>query len=126
MSDRLTVAHLSAVAQQMPGDPAVDDWGVPAAAIARCEAVVAETPVYQGPRAQAAALFHTLLRLPMLEHSNGPFAIAAAIDLLQYHGIDGKYDALAWANLAVEVAEGRASVSDVLATIRGWTTTPEG
>ncbi len=121
MSDRLTVAHLSAVAQQMPGDPSVDDWGVPAASIARCEAIVAEVPVYQGPRAQAAALFHTLLRLPMLEFSNGPFAIAAAIDLLRYHGVEGKYEPLEWANLAVEVAEGRASVRDVLAAIRAWT-----
>jgi hypothetical protein len=121
VSERLTVGHLSAVAQQMPGQPQVADWGVPAASIARCEAIVAETPVYQGPTGQAASLFHTLLRLPMLEFSNGPFAIAAAIDLLRYHGIDGEFTPTDWARLAVRIVEGQADVDDVHTAITEWT-----
>ncbi|MGW2105116.1 hypothetical protein [Streptomyces sp. NPDC001948] len=121
MNDRLTVGHLSAVAQQMPGHPAIADWGVAAASIARCEAIVAESPVYAGPVGQAASLFHTLLRLPMLEFSNAPFAIAATIDLLQYHGTDCEARPSDWAELAVRVADGQASVEDVHSAIKAWT-----
>lgn len=121
MTDRLTVGHLSAVAQQMPGHPAIADWGVAAASIARCEAIVAESPVYSGPIGQAASLFHTLLRLPMLEFSNGPFAIAATIDLLRYHDVGCEAAPAQWAELATLVADGRASVEDVHSALKAWT-----
>ncbi|MQS17415.1 fic family toxin-antitoxin system, toxin component [Streptomyces kaniharaensis] len=123
MSERLTVGHLSAVAQQIPGNPAIADWGVAAASIARCEANIAESPVYVGPVGQAASLFHTLLRLPMLEFSNALFAIAASLDLLQYHGVECRARPSDWAELAVRVAEGDASVDDVHSAIKAWTAT---
>jgi hypothetical protein len=122
VSKRLTIAHLSAIAQQIPGDPSVDDWGVPAAVIARCEAVVSDMAVYQGARAQAAAAFHTLIRLPMLEHSNARFAALAAMDLLEYHSITAPADWSAWAKLATAVHAGTGSVRDVHETIITWTT----
>jgi death-on-curing protein len=121
VSQRLTVGHLSAVAQQIPGDPSVDDWGVPGAVIGRCAAEISGTAVYQGPRAQAAAAFHTLLRLPMLEHSNVRFAILIAADLLEFHGVTVPRDWSAWTKLAASVESGAADVRDVHEAITSWT-----
>lgn len=122
MTDRLTAGHLSTVAQQLPADPAVDDWGVPDAVAARCEATISGSPVYQGPRAQAAAAFHTLIRLPMLEHSNSLFATLVAADLLAYHDVPTPKDWNTWAALAEQVQAGTARVSDIHRALTDWTT----
>ncbi|MFR9675747.1 fic family toxin-antitoxin system, toxin component [Streptomyces sp. TR02-1] len=121
MSDRLTPSHLSAAAGTLPGDPGVDDWGVPAAVAGRCEAAISGSPVYQGARAQAAAAFHTLIRLPMLEHSNARFATLIAIGILDHHAVTPPTDWSAWAKLASTVEAGTARVSDVHQAITDWT-----
>lgn len=53
-------------------DPAVDDYGMPIAAVARHRGELMAHPVYDGPYARAAALVHTLGRCHWLAASNLP------------------------------------------------------
>lgn len=72
------------------GDPALDDYGVPVAAVACHRAELLETPVYDGPYARAAALVHVLCRCRWLERSNLAVAAATGVMYLEASGVSVK------------------------------------
>jgi hypothetical protein len=71
---KVDLAWILAVAQQIPGDPQVVDYGVPIAAEARHRAEILEHEVYPEPHHKAAALLCQLARNPSLEVRNLLFA----------------------------------------------------
>ncbi|MBZ9644354.1 fic family toxin-antitoxin system, toxin component [Streptomyces sp. PSKA30] len=105
------------------GDPAPDDYGVPAAAVARHRAEFFEQPVYDGPYAKAAALVHTLGRCRWLERSNLAVAAATGVMYLEAVGIAVKPtrdDATALRDLLLDPACTAARIATLL---RSWPTT---
>lgn len=101
-------------------DPAPIDYGVAIAAVERHRAVVAGQDVYDGSIARAAALTHTLGRLPWLERSNLRVAVAVAHGYLQASGVPVKLDQERVTALAVELRRPAATASDIAAVLRTW------
>ncbi|MBZ9643174.1 fic family toxin-antitoxin system, toxin component [Streptomyces sp. PSKA30] len=105
------------------GDPAPDDYGVPAGAVARHRAEFFEQPVYDGPYARAAALVHTLGRCRWLERSNLAVAAATGVMYLEAVGIAVKptrEDATALRDLLLDPA---CTAVRIAALLRSWPTT---
>ncbi|MFG2790237.1 fic family toxin-antitoxin system, toxin component [Streptomyces sp. NPDC048419] len=108
--------------QKTPGDPQVTDWGALVAAVARHEAEIFDVPVYDSPHARAAALLQLLIHVPALERSNALFASAVAYAYLVASGLKVATSPVQVRDLARLVKSGEATVHDIAAELRGWTT----
>ncbi|MFI6558765.1 fic family toxin-antitoxin system, toxin component [Streptomyces sp. NPDC050534] len=108
--------------QKTPGDPQVTDWGALVAAVARHEAEIFDVPVYDSPHARAAALLQLLIHVPALERSNALFACAVAYAYLVASGLKVATSPVQVRDLARLVKSGDATVHDIAAELRGWTT----
>ncbi|MGA5499305.1 hypothetical protein ACPCSP_33840 [Streptomyces cinereoruber] len=75
------------VAQQIPGDPQVVDYGVPVAAEARHRAEILDREVYPEPHHKAAVLLCELARNPSLEMRNLLFAATVTAAYLSACGM---------------------------------------
>ncbi|MFQ6196780.1 fic family toxin-antitoxin system, toxin component [Streptomyces sp. NPDC000405] len=101
-------------------DPAPEDYGVPIAAIERHRAVLAGQDVYNGAYARAAALAHTLGRLPWLERSNLRVAIGVAQGYLGASGFELKLTQQKVTALANELKKPESTAATVAAVLRTW------
>ncbi|MFC5147355.1 fic family toxin-antitoxin system, toxin component [Streptomyces aureoversilis] len=101
-------------------DPAPDDYGVAIAAVERHRAVLAGQDVYDGVYARAAALAHTLGRLPWLERSNLRVAIGVAHGYLTASGIEVKPTQTDVTALAHELKRPGATAASVAEMLRDW------
>ncbi|CAM5674338.1 fic family toxin-antitoxin system, toxin component [Streptomyces griseomycini] len=109
------------IAQNLvPGDPDVVDYGALAAAVARHRDEVMETLVYPAPHHRAAALLHTLARIPALEHSNELFAAQVAYAYLHASGIQVKVGSQEAIALVADAVAGRRDVRQVAEALRDW------
>lgn len=121
MNLRVDLAWLLSAAQILPGDPEVSDYGVLVGAEARHDARIMDQDVYDQPHDKAAALLHTLVRTPALEHSNALYAVAVARAYLTICGLAPRPRAGEAARLAAEAAAGRSDVRDIATTLHSWT-----
>jgi death-on-curing protein len=117
----LDVSFLLHAAERLPGDPQVDDLGPLFAAVARVQAHAMEHDVYGSVQLKAAALLHTLSRLPSLEHSEGPFAWASCEAYLALHGIALDYQPKNAVALVRDTASGTAGIAQIARQLRTWT-----
>lgn len=109
----------------LPGDPDVRDYGALAAAEARHRHTVMGRLVYAGPRHRAAALLHSLARVPALEHSNELFAATVAAAYLHASGLPPvTVSTEAAVDLVEATVGGRLDVRQVAAKLKTWTSPP--
>lgn len=87
MNLKVDLAWILAVAQQIPGDPQIVDYGVPVAAEARHRAEILGHEVYPEPHHKAAALLCELARQPSLETRNLLFAATVTAAYLTACGL---------------------------------------
>ncbi|MFD9004079.1 fic family toxin-antitoxin system, toxin component [Streptomyces sp. NPDC059582] len=102
------------------GDPAPDDYGVPAAAVACHRAELLDQPVYHGIYARAAALVHILGRCRWLERSNMAVAAATGVMYLEASGVPVKptrEDAVALRDLLRDPA---CTAARIAVLLRAW------
>jgi death-on-curing protein len=116
----LDVSFLLHAAERLPGDPQVDDLGPLFAATARVQAHAMDHDVYGSVHLKAAALLHTLARLPSLEHSGGPFAWASCEAYLALHGIPLDYPPKNAVALVRDTASGTVGVAQIARELRTW------
>lgn len=101
-------------------EPDVTDWGSFAAAVARHADEVMGIAVYPGVEHRAAALMHTLVRLPALEHRSELFGAAVAAAYLTASGQTVSVSPKDAAALAERVRDG-LDVRDLAREIkRAW------
>ncbi|MGW0820619.1 fic family toxin-antitoxin system, toxin component [Streptomyces sp. NPDC002845] len=118
---RIDLAWLLMLAEhKTPGDPQVTDWGALVAAVARHEAEIFDTPVYDNPHTRAAALLQLLLHVPALERSNALFASAVAYAYLVASGVKVVTSPEQVRELARLVKDGNADVHDIAQELRQW------
>ncbi|MET7520051.1 fic family toxin-antitoxin system, toxin component [Streptomyces sp. NPDC005480] len=117
----LDVTFLLHAAELLPGDPQVDDYGPLYAAAGRVNARALEHDIYGSLNLKAAALLHTLARLPCLEHSNAAFAWHSAEAYLSLHGRHLEYPVKAAVELVGDAASGRLGVAGIARQLRDWT-----
>ncbi|WP_431040687.1 fic family toxin-antitoxin system, toxin component [Streptomyces sp. P1-3] len=121
MTLRIDLAWLLMIAERnIPGDPQVADYGALVAAVARHEAEIFGTPIYQDPQARAAALLQLLLLVPALERSNALFACAVAYAYLVAGGVKVTTSPERVRDLARLVKDGSADVRVIAEYLRGW------
>nr|WP_202120966.1 fic family toxin-antitoxin system, toxin component [Streptomyces sp. BA2] len=111
---------LEAAQRAASRDPAVDDYGVPIAAVARHRGELMDHPVYDGPYARAAALVHTLGRCHWLEGSNLTVACAVAVMYLEASNIPVNPTREQLTALAHELRSPRCTVTRVAEFLRTW------
>ncbi|MER5228073.1 MULTISPECIES: hypothetical protein [Streptomyces] len=109
------------IARTQLGDPDVMDWGALEAARARHCFRVMDGLVYDRPHHRAAALFHSLCRVPALEHSNEFFGAAAAAGYLHASGLPVRFTAKEAADLAEQVSAGLVDVRSLAGALKQWT-----
>ena len=120
MNLKVDLAWILAVAQQIPGDPQVVDYGVPIAAEARHRAEILDHEVYPEPHHKAAALLCELARNSSLEARNLLFAATvtaaylAACSLPVSPGLDTVLP-------LVRAARDGLPVREVAAQLKAWT-----
>ena len=102
-------------------DPAIDDYGVPVAAVERHRTVLVGQEVYRGAFAKAAALAHSLGRMRWLERSNLRVAVAVAHAYLIAAGVPAKLDQQRVAALARELKRPESTVRSVAVVLKEWT-----
>lgn len=119
----IDVTFLLHAAELLEGDPQVDDLGPLYAAVARVNARAMERDIYGSLNLKAAALLHTLAKLPCLEHSNEAFAWHAteAYLILNAHALD--YPPKAAVALVRDAASGVFGVARIARQLRDWTAT---
>nr|WP_202456510.1 MULTISPECIES: fic family toxin-antitoxin system, toxin component [unclassified Streptomyces] len=117
----MDVSFLLHAAELLEGDPQVDDLGPLYAAVARVNARALEHDVYGSLNLKAAALLHTLARLPCLEHSNAAFAWHATEAYLMLHERRLDYPVKAAAELVRDAASGAQGVASIARRLRDWT-----
>ncbi|MDH6135686.1 prophage maintenance system killer protein [Kitasatospora sp. MAA4] len=100
--------------------PAPQDFGVALAAVERHRAVLAGRDVYGDPFARAAALAHTLGRLPWLERSNLRVAVAVAHGYLRAADVPLTIDQDLIAALATALKRPGATAADIADVLRTW------
>ncbi|WP_329460738.1 hypothetical protein [Streptomyces sp. NBC_01497] len=120
MNLRIDLAWILAVAQQIPGDPQVVDYGVPVAAEARHRAEILDHEVYPEPHHKAAALLCELARTPSLEMRNLLFAAAVTAAYLSACGMPVSPGLDSVLPLARAARDG-LPVREVAAQIKTWT-----
>ncbi|MGY4967513.1 hypothetical protein [Streptomyces sp. 900105245] len=120
MNLRIDLAWILAVAQQIPGDPQVVDYGVSVAAEARHRAEILDHEVYPEPHHKAAALLCELARNPSLEMRNLLFAATVTAAYLSASGMPVNPGLDTVLPLA-RAARGGLPVRDVAAQIKTWT-----
>ncbi|GGV57879.1 fic family toxin-antitoxin system, toxin component [Streptomyces spectabilis] len=109
------------VAQNLvPGDPDITDYGALAAAAARHRDTVMDRLVYDSAHHRAAALLHSLIRVPALEHSNELFAAQVAHAYLTASGLTVKATFQDAAALVTAVTTGQADVRQVATALKTW------
>lgn len=108
------------MAQQIPGDPQVVDYGVPVAAEARHRAEVLDREVYPEPHHKAAALLCELARNPSLEARNLLFAATVTAAYLSACGLPVS-PALGSVIPLARAARDGLPVREVAAQIKAWT-----
>ncbi|MDX3236970.1 fic family toxin-antitoxin system, toxin component [Streptomyces sp. ME03-5709C] len=121
MIHRIDVPFLLHAAEQLDGDPQVHELGPLYAAVARVHAAAMERDVYGSDHLKAAALMHTLARLPSLEHSNLQFAWVSTVGFLTLQGYRVDYLPKIAAALVRDAEAGRLTVEEIAVTLRGWT-----
>lgn len=104
----------------LPGDPQITDWGAVEAARARHCAQVLGRYVYDQPHHRAAALLHSLVRVPALESHNELYAAAVTAAYLHASGAPVTVSTEAAADL-VEQAVSGLDVRSLAAALRTWT-----
>lgn len=115
------LAWILEVAQRAgQNDPAIDDYGVPVAAVERHRAVLVGQDVYQGAYAKAAALAHSLGRMRWLERSNLRVAVAVAHAYLVASGVPAKLDQQRVTALATELKKENSTARSVAEVLRSW------
>ncbi|MDX3803279.1 fic family toxin-antitoxin system, toxin component [Streptomyces sp. AK04-3B] len=119
----LDVAFLLHAAELLDGDPQVDDYGPLYAAVARVNARAMERDIYGSLYLKAAALLHTLVRLPCLEHSNEAFAWHATEAYLGLHAHTLDCPPKAAVALVRDTAVGALGVARIARQLRDWTAT---
>jgi len=117
---KVDLAWILAVAQQIPGDPQVVDYGVPIAAEARHRAEILGQEVYPGPHHKAAALLCELARQPSLEVRNLLFAATVTAAYLTACGLPVSPGLDTVLPLARAARDG-LPVREVAAQIKTWT-----
>ncbi|GGO83846.1 hypothetical protein [Wenjunlia tyrosinilytica] len=121
MNLRVDLAWLLSAAQILPGDPLVCDYGVLAGAETRHAARIMDKDVYDKPHHKAAALLHTLVRTPALEHSNALYAVAVARAYLTLSGLSPKPRRGEASALALDTEAGRKDVREIARVLHSWT-----
>ncbi|MEU3333662.1 fic family toxin-antitoxin system, toxin component [Streptomyces sp. NPDC002144] len=122
MNLNVDLAWILEVAQRAgQEDPAIDDYGVPVAAVERHRAVLVGQEVYQGVHAKAAALVHSLGRMRWLERSNLRVAVAVAHAYLTAAGVPVKLDQQRVSALTRELKRQESTVRSVAAVLKEWT-----
>ncbi|MFJ4849349.1 MULTISPECIES: fic family toxin-antitoxin system, toxin component [unclassified Streptomyces] len=116
------VPMLLQVAEHITGDPQADDLGILPAAVARHRSEAMRREIYGSIWLKAAALLHTLARLPALEHSNGQFGWLAAVAFLRVNGHTLTYEPKDAAILVRDVIAGEAPVRQIALQLRQWDT----
>jgi death-on-curing protein len=119
----LDVMFLLHAAEQLDGDPQVDDYGPLYAAVGRVNARGLETDIYGSLHLKAAALLHTLAKMPCLEHSNEAFAWHATEAFLFLHGYRLDYPPKGAVMLVRDAASGALGVARLARQLRDWTIT---
>jgi death-on-curing protein len=122
VTDHADTVWLLRLAERIDGDPQVDDLGPLFAAVARHRARAMERDVYSSDWLKAAALLHTLARLPSLEHSNRQFAWLTAVGFLSVNGHQLEYPPKAAATLVSDGSAGRVGVQQIALQLRRWAT----
>ncbi|MEU8892908.1 hypothetical protein [Streptomyces sp. NPDC048442] len=120
MNLRIDLAWILSVAQQIPGDPQVVDYGVAVAAEARHRAEVLDHEVYPEPHHKAAALLCELARNPSLEARNLLFAATVTAAYLSACGSPVRPGLDTVLPLARAARDG-LPVREVAAQIKTWT-----
>ncbi|MFI1648294.1 hypothetical protein ACH4XT_15330 [Streptomyces avidinii] len=120
MNLRIDLAWILAVAQQIPGDPLVVDYGVPVAAEARHRAEVLDREIYPEPHHKAAALLCELARNPSLEVRNLLFAATVTAAYLSACGLPVS-PGLGTVLPLARAAQDGLPVREVAAQIKTWT-----
>lgn len=107
----------------IPGSPAIDDYGVPLAAIHRHGANMLNQDVYWGAHLKAAAVLDTLLRHPWLEHSQADAAWAATRAVLTINGLSVAQDVKGAEVLALmrDIAGPGVPLRHIARALRAWT-----
>lgn len=121
MNLRVDLAWILAVAQVIPGDPQVVDYGVPVAAEARHRAEILDQEVYAEPHHKAAALLCELARNPSLEQRNLLFAATVCAAYLAACNLPVSPSLDTVIPLARAAREG-LPVREVAAQLKTWTT----
>ncbi|WP_431964264.1 fic family toxin-antitoxin system, toxin component [Actinacidiphila sp. bgisy160] len=117
----IDVRFLLHAAEHITGDPQVEDLGPLFAAVARTQARAMDRDVYGSDAIKAAALLHTLAKLPCLEFSNLAFAWMSAVAYLQLQGHRLEYQPKVAADLVRDASAGRVGVSQIARQLRAWT-----
>ncbi|MFD9791397.1 fic family toxin-antitoxin system, toxin component [Streptomyces sp. NPDC059070] len=120
----IDLAWLLEVARTMLGDPDVTDWGALEAARARHCFRVMDEPVYHQAHHRAAALCHSLCRIPALEHSNALFGVTVAAGYMHASGCPARFSAKEAADLAEQVTAGAVDIRVLADTLKEWTERP--
>lgn len=118
--ERAEVSWLLRVAENIHGDPQLDDLGPLFAAVARHQARAMDRDVYPSLPLKSAALLHTLVRTPALEHSNAQFAWLAAAAFLDINNHPLSYSARDAAALVADAEAGRIGVQQIARQLRRW------
>ncbi|GAA2061768.1 hypothetical protein GCM10009801_04330 [Streptomyces albiaxialis] len=121
MIHHLDLAELLHLAESVPGDPQVDDYGALVSATTRPSAAVSEIECYQSLTGKAAALLHTLALLEPLEHSNKRYALVAALAFMEANGVRVKPDVGRAAALLADIKPGMSGVRAIARSLREWT-----
>jgi death-on-curing protein len=108
------------IAEHIHGDPQADDLGPLDAAVARHRAQAMGREIYGSIWLKAAALLHTLARLPSLEHSNGQFGWLSAVAFLQVNGRTLDYPPKEAAALVRDVVAGDIGIMGIALQLRRW------
>jgi death-on-curing protein len=120
----LDVSFLPHAAGLLDGDPQVDDYGPLYVAVAQVDARAMERDIYGSPPyLKAAALLHTLVQLPCLEHSNEAFAWHATEAYLALNGRALDCPPKAAVALVRDAASGALGVALIARQLREWTVT---
>lgn len=118
---QIDVTFLLHAAELLDGDPQVDDFGPLYAAVARVNARAMERDIYGSLYLKAAALLHTLAKLPCLEHSNEAFAWHATEAYLFLNSQALDYPPKAAVALVRDAASGVLGVARIAQRLRDRT-----